>query len=81
MVMEMEKLLEFDGGDFSMNHWKEIERVLAIKATFEKNLKELYLCYLKSPKHSDFGLCRFWEYLNYNGYFSDVISGEMSWGP
>lgn len=51
-----------------------LSQVLTIKTTFEENLKELYLCYLKSPKHSEFVLCRFWEFLNYNDYFSNVIS-------
>lgn len=49
-------------------------QVLAVKATFEENLKELYLCYLKSPKNREFGLFRFWEYLNYNDYFSNIIN-------
>lgn len=47
-------------------------QVLAIKRAFDKNLKELYLCYLKSPKHGEFGLSRFWGYLNYNEYYSDA---------
>ncbi|PIA54117.1 hypothetical protein AQUCO_00900589v1 [Aquilegia coerulea] len=50
-----------------------ISQVLTIKATFEKNLKELYLCYLKSPKHGEFSLCRFWGYLNYNDYYSSIF--------
>ncbi|XP_077245230.1 spc97 / Spc98 family of spindle pole body (SBP) component [Tasmannia lanceolata] len=49
-------------------------RVLSTKATFEGNLKELYLCYLNSPKHNEFGLWHFWEHLNYNDYFSNIIS-------
>ncbi|GLT60971.1 hypothetical protein SLA2020_337090 [Shorea laevis] len=48
-----------------------ISQVLAIKQKFDKNLKELHLCYLKSPKHGEFGLSRFWGYLNYNDYYSD----------
>ncbi|KAJ4969843.1 hypothetical protein NE237_002942 [Protea cynaroides] len=35
-------------------------QVFSIKEAFEKNLEELYICYLKSPKHGEFGLCRFW---------------------
>ncbi|XP_019054445.1 PREDICTED: uncharacterized protein LOC104604116 isoform X2 [Nelumbo nucifera] len=57
-------------------------QVLAIKATFEKNLKDLYLCYLKSPKHGDFGLCRFWGYLNYNDYYSNIFGdGIIHFAP
>ncbi|XP_040992512.1 uncharacterized protein LOC121239342 isoform X1 [Juglans microcarpa x Juglans regia] len=48
-----------------------ISQVLAIKQTFNKNLNELHLCYLKSPKHGEFGLSCFWAYLNYNEYYSD----------
>lgn len=40
-------------------------------------MKELHLCYLKSPKHGEFGLSHFWEYLNYNKYYSDV-GNEMA---
>ncbi|KAB1226888.1 Gamma-tubulin complex component 6 [Morella rubra] len=48
-----------------------ISQVLAIKRTFERNLKELHLCYLKSPKNREFGLSPFWAYLNYNEFYSD----------
>ncbi|KAK9123015.1 hypothetical protein Sjap_012617 [Stephania japonica] len=48
-------------------------QVLTIKETFDKNLRELYICYLKSPRHRDFSISRFWEHLNYNDYYSDVI--------
>ncbi|GAV74870.1 Spc97_Spc98 domain-containing protein [Cephalotus follicularis] len=48
-----------------------MSQVLAIKQKFEKNLKELHLCYLQSPKQAEFGLSRFWGYLNYNEYYSD----------
>ncbi|XP_037491523.1 uncharacterized protein LOC105629342 isoform X2 [Jatropha curcas] len=47
-----------------------ISQVLAIKQKFDKNLKELHLCYLKSPRHGKFGLSCFWGYLNYNEYYS-----------
>ncbi|KAI4308340.1 hypothetical protein L6164_031423 [Bauhinia variegata] len=49
-----------------------ISQVLSIKQKFDKNLKELQLCYIKAPKHGGFGLSRFWEYLNYNEYYSDI---------
>lgn len=62
-----------DQGDvFSKLSQINITQVLAIKRAFDKNLKELYLCYLKSPKHGEFGLSRFWGYLNYNEYYSDA---------
>nr|XP_011463187.1 PREDICTED: gamma-tubulin complex component 6 isoform X2 [Fragaria vesca subsp. vesca] len=51
-----------------------ISQVIAIKRTFDKNMKELHSCYLKSPKHGEFGLSHFWEYLNYNRYYSDAAS-------
>ncbi|KAJ4833861.1 hypothetical protein Tsubulata_035727 [Turnera subulata] len=52
----------------------KISQVLSIKKKFDKSLKELHLCYLKSPKHGGFGLSRFWGYLNYNEYYSDIGS-------
>ncbi|CAK9149457.1 unnamed protein product [Ilex paraguariensis] len=55
-----------------------IPQVLATKGTFDKNLKELYLCYLKSPRHVKLGLSHFWDYLNYNEYYSEIIGKE--WG-
>eukprot|EP00257_Ricinus_communis_P014968 XP_015572775.1 uncharacterized protein LOC8286577 [Ricinus communis] len=48
-----------------------ISQVLAIKQKFDKNLKELHLCYHKSPKHGEFGLYCFWGHLNYNEYYTD----------
>lgn len=54
-----------------------ISKVLAIKETFDKKLKELHLCYLKSPKHAEFGLSRFWGYINYNDHYSDAVGNEM----
>ncbi|BBH05401.1 Spc97 / Spc98 family of spindle pole body component [Prunus dulcis] len=55
-----------------------ISQVVVIKQMFDKNMKELHLCYLKSPKHGKFGLSHFWEYLNYNKYYSDV-GNEMAY--
>lgn len=46
-----------------------ISQVLAIKKKFDKNLKELHLLYLKSPKHGEFGLSCFWGYLNFSDYY------------
>ncbi|KAM7528373.1 hypothetical protein LguiB_031783 [Lonicera macranthoides] len=56
-----------------------ISQVLTIRGTFDKNIKELYLCYLKSPRHMEFGLSGFWDYLNYNEYYSEVIGKEMGY--
>ncbi|XP_056165819.1 uncharacterized protein LOC115679045 isoform X2 [Syzygium oleosum] len=46
-------------------------QVGATKETFEKNLKELHLIYLRSAKHGKFGLSKLWSYLNYNDYFTN----------
>ncbi|XP_023748929.1 uncharacterized protein LOC111897208 isoform X1 [Lactuca sativa] len=54
-----------------------IAQVVSIKEAFEKNMRQLYACYIKSPKNVEFSLPRFWEYLNYNHHFSDVINKEM----
>ncbi|XP_050370751.1 uncharacterized protein LOC126788785 [Argentina anserina] len=51
-----------------------ISQVISIKHTFDKSIKELHFCYLRSPKHGEFGLSHFWEYLNYNKYYSDTAS-------
>jgi len=50
--------------------------VLSIKQKFDRSLKELHIRYVKGPKHGKFGLSRFWDYLNYNEYYSNV-SNEM----
>ncbi|KAK1586607.1 hypothetical protein Q3G72_004193 [Acer saccharum] len=65
--------IELDQGDLMEKLSRiNISQVHAIKQKFDKSLKELHLCYLKSPKHGEFGLSRFWDYLNYNEYYSDV---------
>ncbi|XP_078430855.1 spc97 / Spc98 family of spindle pole body (SBP) component [Wolffia australiana] len=51
-----------------------LPKALAVEYAFEENLRELYLLFLHSPKHSGFNLCRFWSYLDYNGYYSSQIS-------
>ncbi|XP_062082397.1 uncharacterized protein LOC133788811 isoform X2 [Humulus lupulus] len=48
-----------------------ISQVLGMKKIFDKNLQELRLHYLKSPKHEEYGLSRFWGHLNFNEYYSD----------
>ncbi|XP_022869349.1 uncharacterized protein LOC111388779 isoform X2 [Olea europaea var. sylvestris] len=55
----------------------DISQVLLIRRTFAKNLKELYLTYLRSPKHGEFGISRFWDYLNYNEYYAEVVGKQM----
>ncbi|XP_039052547.1 uncharacterized protein LOC120194250 [Hibiscus syriacus] len=54
-----------------------VSQVLAIKEKFDKNLNELHLLYLKSPKHGESGLSCFWGYLNYNDYYTN--ENEMSY--
>ncbi|KAL2349563.1 hypothetical protein Fmac_003563 [Flemingia macrophylla] len=49
-----------------------ISQVLSIKQKFDRSLKELHVCYMKEPNHRNLGLSRFWEYLNYNEYYSNV---------
>ncbi|XP_038891620.1 gamma-tubulin complex component 6 isoform X2 [Benincasa hispida] len=53
-------------------------QILAVKKRFDKNMKELHLFYLKSPKVGEFGLSRLWESLDYNYHYSDT-SNEMSY--
>ncbi|XP_071730838.1 uncharacterized protein [Rutidosis leptorrhynchoides] len=60
-----------DGGQLNTT------KVQTIKETFDENVRQLYACYHNSPKNVEFSLPRFWEYLNYNDYFSDVINKEM----
>ncbi|KAL5765353.1 hypothetical protein ACOSP7_015970 [Xanthoceras sorbifolium] len=65
--------IELDQGDLMGDISRiNISQVHAIKQKFNKSLKDLHLCYLKSPEHREFGLSRFWGYLNYNEYYSDV---------
>ncbi|XP_059430349.1 uncharacterized protein LOC132163972 isoform X4 [Corylus avellana] len=68
-----------DQGDMWGNFSRiNISQVLNIKRIFDKNLTELRLCYLKSPKHGEFGLSRFWANLNFNEYYSHV-GNEMGY--
>ncbi|GFP91158.1 gamma-tubulin complex component 6 [Phtheirospermum japonicum] len=55
----------------------DISQVHTIRSAFIKNLEDLYLIYLQSPKHGEFGVCRFWDYLNYNEYYAGVMSKRM----
>ncbi|CAL9247900.1 unnamed protein product [Arabidopsis halleri] len=48
-------------------------QVMMVKQNFDKELKELHKCHLRSPKHGKFGLSRFWDYLNFNLYYSDIL--------
>ncbi|KNA12914.1 hypothetical protein SOVF_122120, partial [Spinacia oleracea] len=66
-------------GDFKsdnqslIDHMSQINipQAVLIKKKFETNLNELHSSYLKSSKHGEFGLPRFWTCLNYNDYYSD----------
>ncbi|XP_076944984.1 uncharacterized protein LOC143615862 [Bidens hawaiensis] len=60
-----------------LNEDLDVSQVLTIKQTFNQNMKQLYACYLNSPKNVEFSLPRFWEYLDYNHYYSDVINEEL----
>ncbi|GAB4859901.1 hypothetical protein Ancab_011382 [Ancistrocladus abbreviatus] len=54
-----------------------ISQVLSVKEKFDKSMKELHLCYLRSSKHVEFGLSRFWSYLNYEAYYSNATGDIM----
>ncbi|CAA7041784.1 unnamed protein product [Microthlaspi erraticum] len=48
-------------------------QVMMVKQKFDKELKELHLCHLRSPKHGRFVLSRFWDCLNFNLFYSDIL--------
>ncbi|KAL1193583.1 Gamma-tubulin complex component 3 [Cardamine amara subsp. amara] len=48
-------------------------QVMMVKQNFDKELKELHKCHMRSPKHGKFGLSRFWDCLNFNFYYSDIL--------
>ncbi|GAB2234921.1 hypothetical protein Droror1_Dr00004192 [Drosera rotundifolia] len=54
-----------------------ISQVVSIKEKFYKSMSELHLHHLKSPKHQELGLSRFWSYLNYNEYYSDLSDNTI----
>ncbi|PIN06488.1 hypothetical protein CDL12_20943 [Handroanthus impetiginosus] len=54
-----------------------ISKVQSIRRTFSKNLEDLYLIHLQSPKHGEFGVSRFWDYLNYNEYYAGIMNKQM----
>jgi gamma-tubulin complex component 6 len=53
--------------------YNHIKQVMMVKQNFDKELKELHKCHLRSPKHGKYGLSRFWDYLNFNLYYSDIL--------
>ncbi|XP_021758470.1 uncharacterized protein LOC110723421 isoform X2 [Chenopodium quinoa] len=55
-----------------------ISQVSLIKKNFDENLKELHSSYLKSPKHGEFGLARFWTCLNYNGVLNNWVDVSVA---
>ncbi|KAK2996714.1 hypothetical protein RJ639_026092 [Escallonia herrerae] len=59
-----------EGGLFSKFARINRPQVIAIRETFDKSLKDLHRCYLKSPRHGEFGLSPFWDFLNFNEYYS-----------
>ncbi|KAF8111207.1 hypothetical protein N665_0076s0195 [Sinapis alba] len=48
-------------------------QVMMVKQKFEKEMKDLYMCHRRSPKHGRFGLSRFWDCLNFNLYYSEIL--------
>ncbi|EOA23415.1 hypothetical protein CARUB_v10016596mg [Capsella rubella] len=48
-------------------------QVKMVKQNFDKEMKELHKCHLRSPKHGKSGLTRFWDCLNFNLYYSDIL--------
>ncbi|KAG2328048.1 hypothetical protein Bca52824_010776 [Brassica carinata] len=48
-------------------------QVMMVKQKFEKEMKDLYMCHRRSPKHGRFGLSRFWDCLNFNIYYSEIL--------
>ncbi|XP_073054596.1 uncharacterized protein [Primulina eburnea] len=63
----------------SSNRFSEIDvsQVHIIRRTFTKNLEELRLLHLQSPKHGEFGISHFWDYLNYNEYYSEAMDKQI----
>ncbi|XP_051141817.1 uncharacterized protein LOC127258835 [Andrographis paniculata] len=55
----------------------DIAQVHSIRSAFAKNVEDLYLIYVQSPKHSEFSVSRFWDYLNYNEYYGGAMSKKM----
>ncbi|KAJ3696133.1 hypothetical protein LUZ60_001510 [Juncus effusus] len=60
-----------------LNSLINFTEVSAVNMRFQAHLKELYVLYKNSPKHGELSLCRFWNYLDYNDYFSSTISREL----
>ncbi|KAK3031800.1 hypothetical protein RJ639_036952 [Escallonia herrerae] len=59
-----------EGGLFSKLARINRTQVITIRETFDKSLKDLHRCYLKTPRHGEFGLSPFWDFLNFNEYYS-----------
>ncbi|KAK2976399.1 hypothetical protein RJ640_008109, partial [Escallonia rubra] len=59
-----------EGGLFSKFARINRPQVITIRETFDKSLKDLHSCYLKTPRHGEFGLSPFWDFLNFNEYYS-----------
>ncbi|XP_042039080.1 uncharacterized protein LOC121784884 [Salvia splendens] len=57
----------------------DISQVQVIRRAFTKSLEDLYLIYLQSPKHGEFGISHFWDLLDSNEYYAGVMNKRM--GP
>ncbi|XP_059063441.1 uncharacterized protein LOC131067952 isoform X4 [Cryptomeria japonica] len=52
-------------------------QVLEVKATFARNLKQLYERYIKFSEQSEISLSYFWMFLDYNEFISSTISKNV----
>ncbi|URE48332.1 Spc97 / Spc98 family [Musa troglodytarum] len=50
-----------------------------IQTIFERNLKDLYLLYLKSPSMLTSVFVAFWDHLNYNEYYSNIFNKDTGY--
>ncbi|XP_042002632.1 uncharacterized protein LOC121751889 [Salvia splendens] len=55
----------------------DISQVQVIRRAFTKSLEDLYLIYLQSPKHGEFGISYFWDLLDSNEYYAGVMNKRM----
>ncbi|VVB04838.1 unnamed protein product [Arabis nemorensis] len=77
-ALDFRSCLPQSTGGVPNDSWKKAlgintSQVMMVKKKFDKELKELHLCHLRSPKHGRCGLSRFWDCLNFNLYYSDIL--------
>lgn len=75
----VKELGDIKSGQGLIDHMSQINisQAVSIKKKFDRNLKELHSSYVKSPKHGEFGLSRFWTCLDYNKYYTDAFGNDM----